>query len=1044
MKQGQFYISSFSVLIIFICLSLAGVALMPLIPVKLVPSQTLPGMTVSFTMRGQSARVVESEVTSRLEALLVRVKGVRKISSSSAKGSGKVTLEFDRHTDLQMARFEVATLIRQVWNELPEEVSYPQVGVRYSDKDATRPCLTYTLNALVSPLEIQQYAEEHVKPKLAGVKGVSRVVISGANPMEWQLFYDSEQLQALGLTPADLQEAILDYYRRTTLDACQVVPEGDPAVFSPEAISVRTAQGRWISLASLLRVKHAESAPQQYYRINGLNAVYLSVTADESANQLQVGREVKRLMAEMGTHLPQGYETHISYDATERIVGELNTVGERVALTLLILLLFVAVVSRSLRYLWLIVCGLSVNLATAFIFYYFCGLEIQIYSLAGITVSLSLMVDNLIMMADHYGRERGRAIFLPMLAATLTSIGALAVVFMLDEKTRLNLLDFAVVIIFNLLLSLFVALFFVPAFMDCCGMGFLGKRRPLRGQRLWCRPIWLNPHRWTVLFNRAYGWLIVRVLRRFRIVICLVMLLVFGLPVFLMPVRLDDDTLWAGFYNRVFGSDFYKESVRPVTDVILGGTLRLFVQKVYPGSYFSSADEPVLTVGATLPTGSTLEQMNELVKQMEAYLSRQTEIRLFETSVGVGRASIRIYFRPEHQYDGYPYILKGQLVRHALQLGGGSWSVYGLEDIGFNNDVRERSGSYRVQMFGYNYDELCYLAEAFRQKLLTHKRIKEVDINSDFQTWKDDYEDFYLQMDQRRMARLGLTPAGLLSTLSPTFGRNLSCGQIWTGSSYENLSLRALQAETVDVWGALHRPFSVSGRSFKISDMGGLVKMQAPWRIVKEGQQYRLCLQYEYIGAAQQGERVLLEDLAEFREHLPMGYTVDIANRGGRRAAGGQYGLLLFVIGVIFLITSILFDSFRQPLLILLVIPPAFVGVFLTFYGFELNFDNGGYASFILLCGITVNASIYLLKEYCELRRRFPTLSWERVYLKAWNHKIIPILLTVVSTVLGFIPFLTGGEREGFWFPLAAGTIGGLIASLSGIFLLLPMFLKKR
>lgn len=175
-----------------------------------------------------------------------------------------------------------------------------------------------------------------------------------------------------------------------------------------------------------------------------------------------------------------------------------------------------------------------------------------------------------------------------------------------------------------------------------------------------------------------------------------------------------------------------------------------------------------------------------------------------------------------------------------------------------------------------------------------------------------------------------------------------------------------------------------------------------------------------------------------------MGYSIEIANRGGRHAAGGQYGSLLFVIGVIFLITSILFNSFRQPLLILLVIPPAFVGVFLTFYGFELNFDNGGYASFILLCGITVNASVYLLKEYSELRRRFPTLSWERVYLKAWNHKIIPILLTVVSTVLGFIPFLTGGEREGFWFPLAVGTIGGLIASLPGIFLFLPMFLKKQ
>ena len=154
--------------------------------------------------------------------------------------------------------------------------------------------------------------------------------------------------------------------------------------------------------------------------------------------------------------------------------------------------------------------------------------------------------------------------------------------------------------------------------------------------------------------------------------------------------------------------------------------------------------------------------------------------------------------------------------------------------------------------------------------------------------------------------------------------------------------------------------------------------------------------------------------------------------------------MLLVVISIIFFTTSILFNSLKQPLAIIFVIPVSYIGVFLTFYWFRLNFDQGGFASFVLLCGITVNASIYILNEYNSIRRRFPRLSMLRAYTKAWNAKILPIFLTVVSTILGFIPFMVGTDKEAFWFPLASGTIGGLVMSIIGIFFFLPVFCLKR
>jgi multidrug efflux pump subunit AcrB len=126
------------------------------------------------------------------------------------------------------------------------------------------------------------------------------------------------------------------------------------------------------------------------------------------------------------------------------------------------------------------------------------------------------------------------------------------------------------------------------------------------------------------------------------------------------------------------------------------------------------------------------------------------------------------------------------------------------------------------------------------------------------------------------------------------------------------------------------------------------------------------------------------------------------------------------------------------------VIPISYIGVFLTFYLFGLNFDQGGFASFVLLCGITVNASIYILSEFNDIRRRRPLLSSRRAYVRAWNVKMIPIFLTISSTLLGFIPFMVGEGKEAFWFPLAAGTMGGLIMSFVGIFFYLPIFVLKK
>ncbi|MDR1224175.1 MAG: efflux RND transporter permease subunit [Tannerella sp.] len=1049
------HISSFTVIVAFVAVSLIGLAVIPSLTVKLSPSHALPSLTVRFNMSGSSARIVEMEATSRLEAMLARISGVKNIKSTSGNNYGSITLELDKYASMDIVRFEASTIVRQTWPSLPGSTSYPVIYVNLPDESSARPFISYNIDAMAPPVVIQRYAEEHIKPVLAQIPDIYKVDVYGATPTEWLLEYDINQLDALGLTVPDLRNAIESYNKRESLGMVPVENEDtekkyirltlttgkgvESKGFHAEDIYLNDREGRMICLDQLVTVTYREEPPSSYYRINGLNSIYITLSATENANQLRLSEAVKDKIAEIKQTLPKGYEMHINYDATERINKELNKIYIRTFFTVLILLVLVFLTTFNVRYLLLIVLSLSFNIAIAFIFYYVLGLEIQLYSLAGITISLSLIIDNTIIMTDHYLRNRDRKVFLSILAATLTTVGALAMIFFLNEKIRLNLQDFAAVVMINLMVSLAVSLLLVPAIIE--DMKIKRKQLSFKIKRLR-----FSPKRAVVRYNRFY-FLMIRFLMRLRPVALILLVLAFGLPVFMIPEKIEGESDFAKRYNAIVSTPVFKEKVRPVLEKSLGGTLRLFVQKVFDGSYFSNTDETRLTVTASMPNGTTIGQMNRIIQEMESYLSQFKEIRQFQTGIYSPRqANIQILFTESAEKTGFPYQLKSNVISKVLQLGGGSWGVYGLQDHGFNNDVRENAGSVRVKIYGYNYDDLYVHADTLREHLLTHRRIKEVFISSQFSWYKDDYREYTFSLDRERMATENIQPYELYASISPVFGRDINCGYVNGDEQVENIKMSSRQSRLYDLWSLANMSRTMNGKYYKTGELARIEKAQTPQNIVKENQQYVLCLQYEYIGSSQQGNKLLEKELKQFNRDLPIGYSAksEQGNYWWGEKDKKQYLFLGIIIFIIFFMTSILFNSLKQPLAIIFVIPVSYIGVFLAFYLFKLNFDQGGFASFILLCGVTVNASIYLINEYNRILLRKPLMTPVKAYIKSWNIKIVPIFLTIISTIFGFIPFMIGLDKESFWFPLAAGTIGGLITSFIAIFIYLPLFLLKR
>lgn len=181
------------------------------------------------------------------------------------------------------------------------------------------------------------------------------------------------------------------------------------------------------------------------------------------------------------------------------------------------------------------------------------------------------------------------------------------------------------------------------------------------------------------------------------------------------------------------------------------------------------------------------------------------------------------------------------------------------------------------------------------------------------------------------------------------------------------------------MWNVRNTAEQEDSTQYRLAQFGDVVKTQAPQEVRKSNQQYTLVLQYDYIGSSVSAEKVLKNFKKEFEETIPVGYSIDTDRRWGWGSSSGELYFVLGIIAVIiFFLCSILFNSLRQPFAVIMGIPISLIGLFLTYYLFEVRVDEGCFAAMILLSGITVNASIYIINDYNNVAKSCHRARWAR------------------------------------------------------------------
>lgn len=1044
-NRSQRGIPAFSVLLIMAALAVIGVAMLPMLNVQYTPSPVERKIDVSFTWPDASARLIEQSVTSRIEGALSAITGSESVSSRSSKGSGRVTIRFRKGTEMAAARFEVASAIRNLYPKLPEEVSYPAIsiatgGTRESDM------LVYTIKADLPSRRIEEYVEAHMSTPLSQTEGVGKVSLSGVTPFEWVITFDPKAMEVNGISAADLAAVFRDYFRSdviglTTLphadgtDRSIVLKLRNRASLNFGDIPIARRNGRIYHLRDFATARWCEAPPSTYFRINGLNTISLSIGCEASTNMLRVAENVKEEMQRLQAAFPPGISATLTYDASEYVSGELHKIYLRTLLCVAILMLFVYLVSRDFNYLLIIAVTLAVNILVAVVFYNLLNLDIHIYTLAGITVSLGIIIDSSIIMVDHYSYYRNRRVFVSILGALLTTIGALGIVWLLPEKQQANLTDFSLVIVINLVVSLIVALLFIPALLDkfplkrSMTVSSVKRRRlTVRVSRAYARFIgWGRRHRWLFIVALIWG---------------------FGIPTFLLPEKIEPEkgeTPGRGteLYNKIMEGRFMTEH-RSFLDKFLGSSLHLFHTATSRYNNFREPEQKVLYVNAGMAEGCTVQQLNDVVRHMENYICQFDEVDMFRTRItSYDNARIEITFKPEYENSGFPSMLKQELTSAAINFGGATWRVWGIDDNSFNNNIVSSYRSNQIRLRGYNYDQLAAYADRLIDSLSTNRRVSEPEI-MDGDAWTLPHNEFTIRYDDERIAATGLDVSDYYTILNTMLYQS-RLPSVYNGEELQQVILESGDRDRFDRWHIANAQVGIDSLRTKLSTVGTIEKHRTGISIRRSKQSYEILVGFDFIGSYELGKRLIERTVRQLNDEiLPIGFRADSPSHNfGRKEKQQQAWLILLVVAIIYTMCTILFESLRKPLVIILMIPISFIGVFLSFGWSDFIFDQGGFAAFVLLCGIVVNAGIYLINE----EDTCAAISGKRgiaLYLKAFNHKIVPISLTILSTILGLAPFLYDGPEEVFWFAFAIAAISGTFFSVVALLIYLPIFLPMR
>jgi multidrug efflux pump len=971
------------------------------------PSVDPPIISVSTSYSGANADVIESQITEPLEKAINGVPGIRNISSQSSVGSSNITVEFDLDADLETAANDVRDKVSQAQRQLPQDINAPPV-VTKADANADNIITVSVTSDKRNITQVNDYAENVLQEGLQTIPGVSSINIQGQRQYAMRLWIDPAKLSSLGLAASDISDALNK--ENVELPAGKI--EGNNTELIIRAIGkmstekefnnliIRADSNRVIRLSDVGYAVLGSANEETAFKEGGVLQVALAIVPQPGANYVQIAKDFYKRFEQLKKDLPPDIHVKVLTDNTKFINQSITEVEETLGISFILVVIIIYLFFRD----WLIafrpLIDIPVSLIGAFFIMYVFGYSINILSLLGIVLATGLVVDDGIVVTENIykkveaGMEIRKAafegsaeIFFAVVSTSITLAAVFLPIVFLQGFTGRLFREFAVVVAGSVLISAFVSLSLTP---------MLNVKLIRKDSKK------------SKFYERTE-------------------------PFFVKMTNAYTETL-VGFMKR-----------RWIAIVILVASVGIIIglNKVIKSELAPLDDKSSLRYSVTGAEGSSYEYMTKYMDNLSNMIADsipEANVNLeIVAAGGGGNGAVNSGFgriglvqpgeRKRSQQD-----IADWLTKKVQRMPDARVQVQQEQTISAGGGGAKSGAPVQFVIQNQDFEKIRKVLPAFFAEVSKSPVFVTPDVNLKFTK-----PELRVVTDRARARDLGVSVLDIAQTLQLYYSNGRLAYFLLNGKQYQVIAQadRANRDQPLDL-----KTIYVRNNVGKLIQLDNVVKVDedaTPPAIFHFNRFKSATFQANLSPGHTVGDGINeMNRIA--KEQLDDTFSTELsgASRDFAESASNIMYAFIFALLLIYLVLAAQFESFKDPVIVMLTVPLAVAGAFLSLWLFDQTLNIFSEIGIITLVGLVTKNGI-LIVEFANQRMEHGLAKYEAV-VEAATARLRPILMTSMAVVLGSVPIaLALGAGAKSRVSLGIVIIGGMLFSLVLTLYVIPM-----
>jgi hydrophobe/amphiphile efflux-1 (HAE1) family protein len=973
--------------------------------VSQLPDVDFPVVTVTITLQGAAPSVMESTVSDPLEDQLMSIEGLRTLTTVSTVGTLTATMEFELDRKIDAAVLDVQTKVTAAQKLLPANVDPPTITKTNPDD---QPIIWLALTGKDKSLrELMTFSRDFVKDQFTTISGVGNVLLGGYVEPAMRVWVKPDALRNNNMAITDVvgaleQESVelpggdcsineKNFNLRTLGEAASPEDFGK-IVISHRAGQVNQETSHLVHLRDVALIQPGLQEVGRLSRFNGVPAVGVGIVKQKGSNAVEVGRLVKKKVAELTKSLPPGYDIHVNFDTTKFIEDAINELNFNLILSALLTAFACWIFLGSLSATFNVILSIPTSIMGAFIVLYFMGFTLNTFTLLGLSLAIGIVVDDAIMVLENIFRhnEEGlgkmeaaivgaREISFAALAATIAIVAIFLPVAFMKGIIGKFFFQFGVTISVTVLLSLVEALTITP--MRCSRFVTISKRTDFVGRN----------------FERFMEFLRVKYAR--TLAACL-------------------DHPW---------------KVVIVACIIMG--LSFTTTKFLKSEFSPAQDQSIFLVRVKTKVDASINYTDELMKKAEEFTKTQPEIFQYYVAIGgfTGSAfNTAVMFitmknpkdRPvnptaHHRLSQQEFM---GVMRAGLSKIDKNLQV-GVQDLSMRGFTASRGFPIEFTIRGPDWGKLWTLTQGLMDSM--QSKGLATDVDTDYLLGKPEVE---VVPDRDQTALRGVSVKDIGTTIAAMIG-GVRVNQ-YTENGHRYYVMVQVDPKFQNMETLQNLLVGNSGNNLvpmkQAVKQNTVLAMQSITRIDRQR-----AISVFANPAHGHSQQEALNFIQEEAKKLPPGYRIVLSGSAQTFQESFQSLIVALILGIFvaYMVLASQFNSFIDPISVLVALPFSVSGAFLALLLFNQTLNIYSMLGLILLMGIVKKNSI-LLVEFTNSVRDKGEPNVKKALLEACPVRLRPILMTSFACITAAIPeALSLGPGSETTIPMAVSIIGGVTVS---------------